>query len=213
MGTKKISALPTVAPTEASVLPHVTAGATDKATLGSLITTKFPATPRWDDLRVPAQALKLNPTKTKPDYSAIVGGVMAFLFDPTAQESVLFSAQLPHDYLLGSNLYPHVHYVATTTGAGTVKFGLEYTLAVIDSTLPATVIVSSTDSVSGEKGKHKLTSMTPIDGSAIDNVSTMLVCRLFRNSTADTYPADVGVLEFDFHYQKDSFGSASETVK
>jgi hypothetical protein len=44
----------------------------------------------------------------------------------------------------------------------------------------------------------------------------MLVCRLFRNSTDghDTYTAlDAGLLEVDFHYEVDGFGSDTANIK
>lgn len=43
----------------------------------------------------------------------------------------------------------------------------------------------------------------------------MLVCGLFRNSSAgtDTYSGEAGLLEIDFHYQIDSDGSNEEYIK
>lgn len=55
--------------------------------------------------------------------------------------------------------------------------------------------------------------MTPL--STQDGLSSMLVGRLFRLPTdsADTYEADAGLLEIDFHYSSDSLGSDEEYTK
>jgi len=48
-----------------------------------------------------------------------------------------------------------------------------------------------------------------------DELSTVLICRLFRNSSHanDTYGGTAGLLYIDAHYQVDSFGSDEELVK
>lgn len=50
---------------------------------------------------------------------------------------------------------------------------------------------------------------------SISGVSSMMVCRLYRSPTVteDTYSNDAGLLEFDLHYQIDSFGSRNEYIK
>jgi hypothetical protein len=46
-------------------------------------------------------------------------------------------------------------------------------------------------------------------------ISSMLICRVFRpgGTAADTYGANVGLLELDFHYQLCGNGSATEMAK
>ncbi len=43
----------------------------------------------------------------------------------------------------------------------------------------------------------------------------MLICRLFRDGTneLDTYEADAGLLEIDFHYGMDTLGSQAVASK
>ena len=53
--------------------------------------------------------------------------------------------------------------------------------------------------------------------SAIDGVSAMLIGRVFRDATGaggtDDYGADAILLEIDFHYEIDGFGSRDEYIK
>jgi hypothetical protein len=47
-------------------------------------------------------------------------------------------------------------------------------------------------------------------------ISSMLVCRIFRNATDatdDTYDDDAGLLEIDFHYEADMVGSRGISTK
>ena len=52
-------------------------------------------------------------------------------------------------------------------------------------------------------------------GASITGVSSMLICSLTREGTDadDTLLQDVYCAEVDFHYQKDSFGSRTRTMK
>ncbi len=50
---------------------------------------------------------------------------------------------------------------------------------------------------------------------AAENVSSILVCRLYRyaSDTLDTYAGLAALLEFDLHYEIDTIGSKTETSK
>lgn len=62
--------------------------------------------------------------------------------------------------------------------------------------------------------KHQLAEIVKIDGSSIDSVSTMINCRLYRDvSGDDDYGSEAFGLEFDCHYEIDSFGSRLEYTK
>jgi hypothetical protein len=63
-------------------------------------------------------------------------------------------------------------------------------------------------------GQHLITSLGTIAGTGL-GISTVLVCRLFRatGDGNDTFANEVGLLGFDFHYEKDTQGSRQEFVK
>jgi hypothetical protein len=155
------------------------------------------------------------------------------------EQEVVFTVQMPHGWKEGTDIYPHVHWTtgklkddgtleyATKPGTtGRVTWGLEYTWASLGEDFPATdIFYGSTLAKVAEPYdmdfyEHHLTPLVdPNDGAPISGVgqtlSSMLVCRLFRNSSAttDTYPGDAGLLEIDFHFQVDSDGSNQEYTK
>jgi hypothetical protein len=178
---------------------------------------------RWDDLRVAADTTKVG--ASAPDFDTFITGTKVYWFDDGTDQEVHFSVQIPHAWKVGTDIYPHVHWVPKTTADGTpanqaVRWGLEYTWANPGAVFPAvqtvyTVTHSPADAnvVALKHYRSSFAAITP--GADQDEISTMLVCRLFRdaNDAADTYEDDAGLLEFDIHYQIDGFGSQLEGTK
>jgi len=190
----------------------------------------------WEDIRVSGLAVlkqgSRDPTLAQwlDDAGGTSIGIFLYWFSDQAvannEEEVFFAVQIPHAYVEGSNLRPHVHWVPSANGgAGEfVKWGLEYTWLSIGDTGGNTTIVYSDASdadhatTSGDAAlvadKHYVSEFAEIVGAG-QGMSSMLICRLFRNSSDgdDDYTDDAGLLEFDFHFQKESFGSVNEYAK
>jgi hypothetical protein len=180
----------------------------------------------WDDLRVASTSTKLAGSKDPgfakfKDNGAGSQGVFVYWFDKASEEEVYFTVQFPHSWA-GTAVTPHVHWVPKTADAGgtlTVEWGLEYTWANIDGTYGDTSIVYAKSAASHTTaGKHEVTdfsAITPGSGTQ-DGISSMMICRLFRNATDatdDTYDDDAGLLEFDVHYEINTVGSRTITSK
>lgn len=179
----------------------------------------------WDDMRVAADTTKLGGNKD-PGFSVFKTngagsrGVFIYWFDSVLEEEVYFSVQFPYAWKQGSTIYPHVHWTPNSTGTSgqQVVWGLEYSWANINEYFHNTSIVyTSGTSVHDNTlngAKHYISSYPPIDGSG-KKLSSMMLCRLFRNVSDpdDDYADDAGLLEFDIHYEIDSFGSESEYTK
>lgn len=173
----------------------------------------------WDDLRVPMTATKLGAVKD-PQFEVFMNsgsstGVFAYAFDKNAEEELFFAVQIPHNYKMGTNLHPHVHWGIDTVpiGGTTVRWGLEYTIANIDDTFGETETIYTVAEDPATQYKHILSEFPAISGSSIDSVSTMLLCRIFRDVANDDFAEDAFLFEFDFHYEIDSFGSRAEYIK
>lgn len=180
----------------------------------------------WDDERVPVTSTKAagvrDPGFTQfKDDGAGSTGVFTYWFDKDAEEELFFSLQMPHKWKVASTIYPHVHWIPSSTATiGTVLWGLEYTWQSLSSVFQNTTLISghtphnSTASIIA--GMHYLTSLsTGINGTG-QTISSMLVGRVFRgaaNASLDTYDYDAGLLEVDFHYEIDSLGSSTEYIK
>lgn len=171
----------------------------------------------WDDLRVPVESTTKGGTKD-PDFGQFLNngssqGVWIQWFDKTTEEELYFTVQIPHSYKVGSNIQPHVHWVTDDASDLNVVWGLEYSWANMNDTFSNTTIITGTGSNSGAN-YHHMTSLGIIDGTG-KSYSSMLVCRIFRDAsnTADTFPQDAGLLEIDFHFQVQSFGTEYNPVK
>lgn len=180
----------------------------------------------WEDLRVAASATYAS-NSAPPVFERILNdgkgsrGVMAFFFEDTEESrkenEVFFEVQIPHQWRSGSGIRPHVHWVPTDNRTtGKVRWGLEYSWANINERLTNTTIIygNSREIERGSAGLHVITPLPEIDGSG-KGISSMLLCRLFRESSHpdDTYGTWAGFLEFDFHYEVSSLGSREEYVK
>lgn len=170
----------------------------------------------WDDIRVPVNAVSKNFGTTKPDEISFIGNTVVLGFDNTASEGVTFSVQMPHAWLQESNIHAHVHWSPIDDSDGGVRWQLEYSWANMGSTFPAVATIGMTDA-SASQYKHQYIELGPDTG--IDatgkTFSSMLMCKLVRNVThsEDSYAADAALLEVDFHYRLDGFGSEAEESK
>lgn len=155
-------------------------------------------------------------------------GVWAYSFDDVSaadEKEVMFSMQMPHAWKLGSDIAIHVHWLANLADTtATPRWGLEYCMAEIGTTFPDTTIVyavGNTEADADVKAYHHyvtaFAAITP--GASADGISTVLMGRLFRNSSnaADTYNVGggnkCGLLYVDAHVECDALGSRSEWTK
>lgn len=183
----------------------------------------------WDDLRVPVLSTKV-PSINGPGFSQFMDdgsgstGVFLYWFDKSKEESVYFVCQMPHSWKEGSDIECHVHWTPKASALITptdVCWGLEYTWQNINGTFGNTTIIYGDEQNNGSGeymtvDKHYLTELGMITGTG-KTLSSMLVCRLFRDATGaggtDDYGNDAGLMEIDFHYERDSLGSKEEYVK
>ena len=164
---------------------------------------------RYEDLRFPANNLTVG--SSAPTVNTTYGW-FEFQGNPTYNDYVFCQVQLPHAWREGSTLHPHVHWMKTTSAAGVVNWQLDYRWVKLGDVLDAswTTLSSETPSVSDgdTQYQHALTSLGEIVLDGTEQISDMLVCKLSRVApTGSSYTPDAALLEFDIHYEVDSFGS------
>jgi len=174
----------------------------------------------WEDLRVPVGAIAVQGQQNIPDWEAFLGDLQVLSFDPGTMEQVFFTAQIPHSYKEGTDIEVHVHWTPAIGGVQAVhqvRWGLECTWVNMGATFGnPTTLYGSTPTPDEQliANRHYVTELGDLDGTG-KTISSMLVCRLFRNATHedDDYTGDAGLLEIDFHYEIDRPGSREEYVK
>jgi len=165
----------------------------------------------WDDLRFPVNAIKLRGSGSEPDEETTYG---TLLFDNNTVESVFVTAQMPHAWKEGTTIYPHVHWYKTTSAAGDVCWQLDYIICKKGAQFSDTytTITGATPAIS-DNDTARTHALTSLNSSGIDmtgcGLSDMIIMKLSRKAddALDTYGADAALLEFDIHYEIDSFGS------
>lgn len=170
----------------------------------------------WDDLNFPAWSFTKS-ASLAPTLGGILasGGIEGLLFDGSTQVNEVFSGgEVLHSYKQGSNLYPHVHWMASTTAAGNVTWFLEYSVANVNGGYSAPTTINVTQATTEVAWVHKLAEFPIINGTGL-SIGSQIAFRLYRNATAssDTYEANVALLSFGIHYQMDSVGSSSRASK
>ena len=161
----------------------------------------------YEDLRFPPQAVNISGGTA---FCALIGtwgpnaNQLAMAFDRSKTECLYVIAQLPHNYVTNTVLYPHLHISPNTSNTGDVVFVMRYTWANIGATFPTEVALTNVVTIASDsKWIHlmpKLGSMVP--GAGQGGFSSMLHMRLERlgADSRDTFNADIHLLEFDLHY-------------
>lgn len=170
----------------------------------------------WEDLRFPATAFNPPGTASDPGLDTTDG---TFLFDATAVELIYCVVQLPHSFMQGSSLHPHIHWAKTTSAAGDVAWRVRYKTSKVgeittDFSAADYALASTQDD--NTEGRHLISGFTALDTAALDlDISDILIFEIAREGDAvtDTYAADAKFFEFDIHYRIDSLGSEQEYVK
>lgn len=177
----------------------------------------------WDDLRIVPGAFQFVGTgdPTLVDWTPSGSGVTFKAYEFNNADRAFFMMQVPHNYKLGTDLKPHIHWTPGTRGneenGNTVAWKMDYSIANIGAAFPTSGTVDLTDTCSGTDHLHEITPSGTITGTAITSVSTMLMCRIYRD-TGDTWATNTTgnrplLLEIDFHYEIDSPGSRQEVSK
>lgn len=168
--------------------------------------------PTWDDLRFPANAGKI-PASGAPTWTAWLTEFQLLGF--SVNEYIFFSAQMPHGWIAGTDIHPHLHLVIPTAGAGAgaenMQWELDYTWANINAPFPASTTLTgeTVDLQDTSADQHFIYQLPVINGSG-KTLSSMLHFRLTRKNIIGGYSSDVLLQEFDIHYQREEDASEEE---
>lgn len=165
----------------------------------------------WDDIRVPLNTARVQGANV-PTFETFQDGLMAWNFDD--DDEIFFAMQMPHSWKIGTVIWPHLHWSpeSDVDPSDNVGIGLEYTWANMEADFPAsTTITRDVPTGVGGDSKHLIhdfstTGIAPAE--TVTRISSMLICRFFRQAAAeDNYADGIFGLEIDFHFEIDTVGS------
>lgn len=185
-----------------------------RSQLGDRYVANNVAAATWDDLRAPAAGINPPGAASDPDIDQLTGHA---LFADNGTEALAVFFQMPHIWVEGSQLRPHIHWIKE--GAGDVLWQLDYKWYNAGDEWPSAYTTIQTTSVSTEYGEVSpavdvgtISAFPAISGSG-KRISSMLECRFGRigGDAADTYTGDARMVEMDIHYLRlGGWGSEAE---
>lgn len=161
----------------------------------------------WRDNIVQLDVQPGNPDA--PALNMFREGIHAYNFFAGEMSEAFASFHVDHDYALGTKLYPHIHWAVNTADTGTIRWGIEYTLAKGHGQMafgPTTTVYVEQAS-NGTPFMHyvaEVSEANAIPGTDVEP-DTLILCRFFRDGSHpnDTLAADAFVFCVDLHYQAD----------
>lgn len=173
--------------------------------------------PGWDDLRAAAAAINPPGSASDPGRDAATG---LLSYDAASTEQVFVLFQMPHAWVVGTAIYPHVHWAKSTSASGDVAWQCRYKLWPINGVLSASwtdlgvvtsPVVGTPDTDTADK--QLITDFGDVDMRSLDHSDSILF-ELSRvgGAVADTYGADAVMVEFDAHYQSNRWGSVEQSA-
>lgn len=169
--------------------------------------------PVYDDVSIDTSNVKI-PAANAPAWTAYKGG-QVLAFEPSSDEIIYFTAQLPHGYKQGEDIEFHLHVVCPDANAGNVRWNFTYSFASINGTFPSETTVAVDLASSGVADKHIIHEVVgTISGIGI-NISAGLICSLEREGSHanDTYASNIYLIFADFHVPINTLGSRQATSK
>lgn len=168
----------------------------------------------WEDINLGGLAV-LGSGGAAPDIVTIAGAIKLYSFDGgNTLEEVHGIIELPHSYAEGQDIFAHVHWMNSTTAAGVVRWGLQYTWVNIGAQLSATTTVNLDQAVNtaGIQISHVISSQISGAGKLI---SSHFLFRLFRNPSdaVDTYTGEAYLIAFGLHIPVNTMGSREVGTK
>lgn len=164
------------------------------------------AIPQWGDMLGPATLGKTN--ASAPGFDTTTCGAS---YSGTQDQILYYAFQIPHGYVEGTAMEPHVHWLQTA--ADTVHWQLYWRVCQNGDDCggwqTALPMQNAFPYVSGTV--HQITKLGRMDMTGT-RVSAVIQCKLMRLVALDEAGAQV-MTSFDIHYQINSFGSATEYAK
>jgi hypothetical protein len=172
----------------------------------------------WDDMRGPATNARV-PAANGPDLDQFPTGdgssnIKTYCFPDGSDTYLFYDYQIPHGYKLETDLYPHLHWAPSSADTGNVAWEFEYTIGNVSGTMANAATLTLADAGDGTQDKHQLAAFSAISGTGL-GISAAILARIMRdgNGGSDTFTGKACLMDLDIHFEKDTVGSDTSTVK
>ena len=159
---------------------------------------------------------EINPRSggTAPQLNLYRDGIYLYEFASDQMQEVFSNFHIDHDYKLGTMLYPHLHFVTTSTAGGVVRIGFEYTYAKGhgQGAFPASTTLMLDFTVPPNSQHVHFVAEVPegqgIPGTNVDTDGAILM-RIYRDGAHpnDTFPGTIFGIFSDLHYEVDRYAT------
>lgn len=153
-----------------------------------------------------------------PELNIFRDGIHAYNFAAGQVTEACAYFHVDHDYAMGTAIYPHVHWAIQTSATGTIRWGVEYTIAKGHQQMAfgETQTVYVEQVCTGTPYLHHVAEVNlanAIPGTDIEP-DTLILCRFFRDGSHpnDTLADDAFVFCVDMHYQADRATTPNKTA-
>jgi hypothetical protein len=164
----------------------------------------------WDDC---PNAKQVQPGGAAPTWNNTYGG---WDFAGNVDRSLWFIVQMSHNKILGSSVFPHVHWQPTTVNVNTVEWDIEYWfLNPVGGGAQGAAGTTETITVTpnGTAYQMQIDGFTAVAAPAGETVSAFFIAEITRTGSTDANNDTVILKDFDIHFQKDQPGSIAATRK
>lgn len=174
-----------------------------------------PTDSRWEDLRFPSSGFNPAGSTSAPTPDTTTG---LLSFAGNADNVIGGIAQMPHAWLPGSDVRPHVHLIAPTPDAGSSRWKFEYNIANNNSPFQLTYGSYTTlDTITVPNPSSGSTLLLPRGFGRIPMTgfreSACILWRITRLASSDALDNDTTawiLAEFDIHFQVVKLGTMTE---
>ena len=168
----------------------------------------------WDDIVFPAVGINPIGAPSPPTVDATTG---CLVFANGATNIVALQVQLPHAWMVGTAVNPHVHWHKATSAGGTVKWQSSYSWGNIGTVYPGFSVMAdgAVRQTDGDTAQQQAIMEWTWSGAGktMSSIILIQIHRLSSGGSADTYAGNALLCSFDVHIMKDAPGSRSEYVK
>lgn len=149
-----------------------------------------------------------------PTWSTFFDNIQGLTFSSNTMNQVWVDFHIPHDYAMGTKVYPHIHFMPLTNASGNVRWGIEYSVAKGhgQQAFPATTTIYVNQYVpANSRYKHFIIETDDANAIPATNIEpdSFIRTRIFRdaNNSGDTFNATVNAWQCDIHYQAERIGT------